>query len=308
MPSISGLSSLNALLAHATMPRRIGLQGFHPSAPAQHTRPAREATTATLDRVELSPAARAFQAEQASRVAPQDNAPPATPDPRAAPPAPTPATAPATSDPRAPENESQPSADPTAERGADGEPLDESEQEQLVELKQRDQEVRRHEEAHLAAAGQYASGGPTYEYQTGPDGRDYAIGGEVQIDSAPVKGDPEATIQKMQQVRAAALAPAEPSAQDRRIAAKAQAQLVEAQAELAQQRSPDSAPHESARGTANAEAEQSATTSITNAAAEADSAANNTDARRPTNAAPAFSGYERLTASAARGQRVDAYA
>ena len=56
----------------------------------------------------------------------------------------------------------------------------------------------------------------------GPDGNRYAIGGEVSIDVAPVDGDPEATIAKMEIVKAAALAPAEPSAQDRKVAAIAE--------------------------------------------------------------------------------------
>ncbi|MCH8129990.1 MAG: hypothetical protein IIC70_08840, partial [Acidobacteria bacterium] len=59
-----------------------------------------------------------------------------------------------------------------------------------------------------AAAGSNASGGPTFEFTTGPDGKRYAVGGEVQIDTSAVDGDPQATIQKMQQVRRAALAPA----------------------------------------------------------------------------------------------------
>ena len=78
--------------------------------------------------------------------------------------------------------------------------------------------VRAHEQAHKAAAGAHAKGGPTYEYQSGPDGKRYAVGGEVQIDTSPVPNDPQATIQKMQQVQRAANAPAEPSSQDRRVA------------------------------------------------------------------------------------------
>lgn len=92
-----------------------------------------------------------------------------------------------------------------------------AEQQELRELQARDQEVRAHEQAHATVGGRYA-GTPSYDYQQGPDGRRYAIGGEVHIDLAPVAGDPQATMQKMQQVKAAALAPAEPSAADRSIA------------------------------------------------------------------------------------------
>lgn len=106
--------------------------------------------------------------------------------------------------------------------------------EQIKELKERDTEVRVHEQAHASVGGKYA-GSPSYEYQRGPDGTNYAVGGEVQIDVAEVSGDPQATIDKMQTVRAAALAPQEPSSADRAIAADATQKLAAAQAELAMQ-------------------------------------------------------------------------
>jgi len=106
----------------------------------------------------------------------------------------------------------------------------------LLKLAQTDREVRAHEQAHLAAAGPHARGGPTYTFQRGPDGRLYAVGGEVAIDAPPVPGDPEATLRKAQTVRAAALAPAEPSSQDRAVAAQAAQMAASAQAEILQQR------------------------------------------------------------------------
>lgn len=106
-----------------------------------------------------------------------------------------------------------------------------AEQKEIAELKARDQEVRSHEQAHASIGGRYA-GAPSYSFELGPDGRKYAVAGEVQIDIAPVPGDPQATIQKMQQVKAAALAPAEPSSADRRIAAEAGLRLLQAQTEL----------------------------------------------------------------------------
>jgi hypothetical protein len=99
--------------------------------------------------------------------------------------------------------------------------LSEEERRLLNELRARDAEVRAHERAHVAAAGPYANGGPTFEYQTGPDGRQYAVGGEVSIDTSPVPGDPEATVRKAQTIKRAALAPSDPSAQDRQVAAQA---------------------------------------------------------------------------------------
>lgn len=107
------------------------------------------------------------------------------------------------------------------------------EQAQVIEdLATTDREVRSHEQAHLAAAGRYARSAPSYEYVTGPDGRYYAVGGEVSIDISSVPGDPEATIQKAQTVRAAALAPADPSSQDRAVAAAATQLEAQASTEL----------------------------------------------------------------------------
>ncbi|NQU25130.1 MAG: hypothetical protein HQ567_27910 [Candidatus Nealsonbacteria bacterium] len=110
--------------------------------------------------------------------------------------------------------------------------LTEEQERQVQQLKVRDREVRAHEQAHLAAAGPYSRGGASFDYQSGPDGQRYAVGGEVSIDSSPVPDDPEATIRKAQVIRAAAMAPASPSAQDRQVAATAAKMEVRAQKEL----------------------------------------------------------------------------
>ena len=93
--------------------------------------------------------------------------------------------------------------------------------------------MRAHEQAHLAAAGSLAQGGATYTYTTGPDGKRYATGGEVQVDTSEVRGDPQATIDKAQKIRAAALAPADPSSADRAVAAKAARMEAKARMEMA---------------------------------------------------------------------------
>jgi len=105
----------------------------------------------------------------------------------------------------------------------------------IQELKRRDSEVRRHEQSHKAAAGRYASGVPKYEYMTGPDGKQYAVGGEVQIDTAEVDGDPKATIRKAQAIKRAALAPKSPSTQDRSVAAQARQMEMKARREISKQ-------------------------------------------------------------------------
>ena len=112
--------------------------------------------------------------------------------------------------------------------------LSQEEQAQVAELKAKDQEVRAHEMAHVMAGGAHVTGGPSYEYEIGPDGKGYAVGGSVGIDTSPVAGDPGATITKMQTVVAAALAPAQPSGQDLKVAAAARQAAAKAQAELAQ--------------------------------------------------------------------------
>jgi hypothetical protein len=112
----------------------------------------------------------------------------------------------------------------------------EAEQRQIDALQQDDRRVRSHEQAHISAGGGLTSGGATFQYKTGPDGKQYAVGGEVQIDTSEEK-DPSATIRKATRIKAAALAPADPSAQDRSVAASADAMAIKARQELAQTQS-----------------------------------------------------------------------
>lgn len=104
----------------------------------------------------------------------------------------------------------------------------------VEELKARDTEVRQHEQAHLAAAGGLALSGASYTYQRGPNGVNYAIGGEVQIDTSP-GATPEETIARAASIQAAANAPADPSGADRAVAAQAQQMAAQARSELAKQ-------------------------------------------------------------------------
>ncbi|MBN1697057.1 MAG: hypothetical protein JW881_06060 [Spirochaetales bacterium] len=106
----------------------------------------------------------------------------------------------------------------------------------LGHLRARDAEVRAHEHAHIAAAGGIATAGASYSFVMGPDGRLYAVGGEVSIDTSPVPGNPEETIRKAQKIRRAALAPANPSPQDMRVAAAAIQMEQQARAELRQEK------------------------------------------------------------------------
>jgi outer membrane protein OmpA-like peptidoglycan-associated protein len=130
----------------------------------------------------------------------------------------------------------------TAATGSDTESstVDPEQQQQIEQLASRDREVRAHEAAHAAVGGS-ATGAPTYSYELGPDGKRYVVDGEVSVDLSPVKGNPAATIAKMQTVHAAALAPAEPSVQDKQVAAQALRIIADAQAELLQIKQQDAA-------------------------------------------------------------------
>ncbi|MDA8140702.1 MAG: putative metalloprotease CJM1_0395 family protein [Desulfobacteraceae bacterium] len=108
--------------------------------------------------------------------------------------------------------------------------LTSDEKQQVNELKKRDAEVKAHEQAHMAAGGNIVQGGASYQYEHGPDGKMYAVGGEVKIDVSPER-TPEATVSKMQQVQRAALAPAQPSATDRAVAARAAQAEAQARSE-----------------------------------------------------------------------------
>ena len=111
-----------------------------------------------------------------------------------------------------------------------------AEQQIIQQLQQRDVEVRAHEQAHLAAAGQYAAGTASFTYETGPNGKRYAVAGEVPIDVSK-EPTPEETLQKMLAVAKAALAPLNPSAADRRIAARAATISAQARMEIQQEKS-----------------------------------------------------------------------
>lgn len=185
------------------------------------------------------------------------------------------ATAPTGETPEAPQATAATSAteaDPTAaaeEESGNPQELSQEEQEQVKELKDRDREVRTHEQAHMAAAGGYSQGGPSYEYQRGPDGKRYAVGGHVSIDTSPVANDPEATIRKAQVIRNAANAPAEPSAQDRSVAAQAARMESEARQQLSEQRRQEASGQS---GNASGTASDTGTDSATAAAAGSTSA------------------------------------
>lgn len=101
---------------------------------------------------------------------------------------------------------------------------------EIARLKAAAQLALRNRATQLAAGAGYVSSGGSYAYTIGPDGQLYATGVVVSYDTAPVANNPQATIEKMQQVRAAALASSSPTASD--YAAAATATQLEMQARL----------------------------------------------------------------------------
>jgi hypothetical protein len=133
------------------------------------------------------------------------------------------------------ERHQAPRGDEPAKPPADEETQESRERERVRELVLRDREVRAQQHSHAAAAGVLA-GVPTFTYQVGPDGRLYAVAGEVKIDTSPVPGDPEATLRKAEQIEQAAFTPGDPSPEDRRAAVMAAAMAARARQELARQK------------------------------------------------------------------------
>ncbi len=108
--------------------------------------------------------------------------------------------------------------------------------ESLDKLKARDRQVRAHEAAHRQAGGRFIRGKTGFKTEKGSDGREYAVAGDVKMDTSGVPGDSKATLAKALLIERAALAPADPSTKDRGVAAKAARMAAIARAEISKQR------------------------------------------------------------------------
>lgn len=117
-----------------------------------------------------------------------------------------------------PEDQDKAAAGAKGAKDATSTELTPAQQAQVAKLQQTDREVRAHEAAHLSAGNGVVTSGARYEYAVGPDGKRYAVGGEVSIDTGKEE-EPRANIDKGERIQRAALAPAEPSSQDYRVAA-----------------------------------------------------------------------------------------
>lgn len=101
----------------------------------------------------------------------------------------------------------------------------------VAKLQSIDTAVRTHEAAHIAAGGSLIKSSASFSYQKGPDNKLYAVGGEVGIDTSQ-GNNPQETISKMSRVRAAAIAPSDPSSTDYQVAASATMLEMQARLEL----------------------------------------------------------------------------
>ena len=113
--------------------------------------------------------------------------------------------------------------------------LSPAQQQTVARLREIDRAVHAHEAAHIAVGGDLIRGGAEYSYAVGPDKKRYAVSGEVSIDVSPGR-TPQQTIPKAEHIRATALAPADPSAQDRSVAAAAARMGSQAQRDLDSER------------------------------------------------------------------------
>lgn len=117
-------------------------------------------------------------------------------------------------------------------KNQDDQKMNTAEKQMVQKLQLIDLHVKMHEQQHMASAGGYARGGPSFQFVMGPDGKSYAVGGEVAMDTSPISNNPQATITKAQVLRRAALAPSDPSGADRAIAAAATQMEAQARTEL----------------------------------------------------------------------------
>ena len=112
--------------------------------------------------------------------------------------------------------------------------LSREEQRIVSELQAADTNVRAHEAAHMAAGGGLTSPA-SYTYERGPDNKMYAVAGEVGI-STSEGNTPQESLNKAQTIRRAALAPADPSPQDLKVAAQAASMEMSARAQIMQEK------------------------------------------------------------------------
>ena len=84
----------------------------------------------------------------------------------------------------------------------------------LEKFKKTDAEIRSHEQIHASIG--HTTTPISYTYQQGPDGKMYAVGGSVRLDTS-IPEDPKAAAFKLDQIQKAASAPMDSSSADNQI-------------------------------------------------------------------------------------------
>ena len=142
--------------------------------------------------------------------------------------------------------------------------LSQEEQRIVTELQAADTNVRAHEAAHMAAGGGLTSPA-SYTYERGPDNKMYAVAGEVGI-STGEGNTPQESLNKAQTIRRAALAPADPSPQDLKVAAQAASMEMSARVEILQEKMAQNSQNSNNSNETSGDAVNSAENSAVNSA------------------------------------------
>jgi len=87
----------------------------------------------------------------------------------------------------------------------------------LEKFKNKDAEIRTHEQAHATIG--HTTTPISYNYQEGPDGKMYAVGGSVRLDTS-IPNDPKAAAFKLDMLQKAAMGPTDLSGADTAIASQ----------------------------------------------------------------------------------------
>jgi len=87
----------------------------------------------------------------------------------------------------------------------------------LEKFKQSDANIKSHEQIHASIG--HTTAPISYTYQKGPDGKIYAVGGHVKLDTS-IPNDPKAAAFKLDILQKAASAPIDSSAADNNIASQ----------------------------------------------------------------------------------------
>ncbi|MGB5866535.1 MAG: putative metalloprotease CJM1_0395 family protein [Arcobacteraceae bacterium] len=85
----------------------------------------------------------------------------------------------------------------------------------LEKFKNKDAQIRTHEQVHASIG--HTTSPISYSYQQGPDGKMYAVGGNVRMDTS-IPDDPKAAAFKLDVLQKAASGPADTSGADNMIA------------------------------------------------------------------------------------------